>query len=55
MTTPKRDYKWITCSVIKAGLVKDAREKLETNDSIDENDKTDKQGNVQQWNHCHDD
>ena len=46
---------WLTCFIIKASFVKNPREKLETNDGVDEDDKHDEEGDVKEGNHCHDD
>ena len=45
----------ITCVVVEARLVQQAREELEPNDCVDDYDKHDEQGNVQQGDHGHQD
>ena len=45
----------LTCNIVEAGLMKNAREKFKTNDCINNNDKHDKQHDVNQRNQRHQD
>ena len=44
-----------TCDVVKAGFVKGAHEELEANDGVDDDDKEDKEGDVDQGDDGHQD
>lgn len=48
-------YSTLTCSIGEASLMKFAREKLQTNDGVDEDHKYDEEGDVKQRNHRHND
>ena len=44
-----------TCDGVETGLVKDSGEQLKADDGINNNDKHDKQHDVKQGDHCHQD
>lgn len=45
---------YFTCSIVEAGLMQDAGEKLQTNDCINEYHKEDKECYVEEGDHGHD-
>ena len=45
----------LTRNIVKASFVQNSREQLEANDCVDEDDKDDQEGDVEQGDHGHDD
>ena len=45
----------LTGNIVKTSFVKNPREQLQANDGVDENDKDDQEGDVEQGDHGHDD
>ena len=44
-----------TCDLVEAGLVEDAREELEADDGVDDDDKHDEQHDVEEGDESHQD
>ena len=46
---------YLTCDVIEASFVESSHEQLKTNDGVDDDDKENKEGDVNEGNDCHED